>query len=94
VCSNLPVAAALAGRDQDAFGRVNGTWFNFGDATILAQHSDWIFQTGFWPIEGFRGKNQKTGAVVRFSLETPFVSWICRNAKSVCLKPPQGKLHY
>lgn len=80
VCSNLPVTAGLAERDENASDRVNGTWFNFGNATMLAKNSDWIFQTGFWSIEGFRGKNQKTGEAIRFSLETPFVNWIARNA--------------
>jgi len=80
VCSNLPVTGAVSSRDENASSRVEGTWFNFGEATMLAKGSSWSFQTGFWPIEGFRGKNQKTSEVVRFSLETPFVNWVARNA--------------
>jgi hypothetical protein len=80
VCSNLPVTAAVAWGDADGANRITGTWFNFGEATKLAEGSDWSFQTDFWPIEGFRGQNQKTGEAIRFSLETPFVNWIARNA--------------
>ena len=80
VCSNLSATAALACRDENTSVRIDGTWFNFGNATMLAKNSDWIFETGFWPIEGFRGKNQKSGEAIHFSLETPFVSWIVRNA--------------
>jgi hypothetical protein len=59
-----------------------GTWFNFGDVTPLgtAATSDWKFFSGFWPIEGLHGSNEKSGAKVHFSYETPFGSWIVRNA--------------
>ncbi len=82
VCSNLQVSATPYWRDTYASDHIEGTWFNFGDAAKLgsAENSDWNFKTGFWPIEGFRGENVKTGEKIHFSLETPFVAWIVRNA--------------
>jgi hypothetical protein len=50
------------------------------DNEITAIQSLQCFRTGFWPIEGLRGKNEKTGETIYFSLETPFVSWIARSA--------------
>ncbi|HEV2327266.1 MAG TPA: hypothetical protein VGY56_00585 [Verrucomicrobiae bacterium] len=82
VASNLEVTATQCWRDTNDPVRVQGTWFNFGRVPKLgaAEKSDWNFRTGFWPIEGFRGENQKTGENVYFSLETPFVAWTVRNA--------------
>jgi len=82
VCSNLQVTAAQSERDADNQTQVKGNWFNFGPAPKLATSwtSDWSFETGFWPIEGMHGTNQKTGERIYFSLETPFVSWVIRNA--------------
>ena len=82
VCSNLQVIASQDWRDTNDPNRIEGTWFNFGEAPKLgaAEKSDWKFETGFWPIEGLRGENQKTGEKIYFSLETPFVSWIARSA--------------
>jgi len=79
ICSNLQVTAVPFWRDTN---HVEGTWFNFGDASKLGtvDKSDWKFRTGFWPIEGLRGENQKTGETIYFSLETPFVAWIVRSA--------------
>ena len=57
-----------------------GTSFNFGPVPSLASKSDWEFRTGFWPIEGIRGENEKEGAEFHFSLEIPFVAWEVRNA--------------
>jgi hypothetical protein len=79
VSSNLPVVAASYSRDNTVGGD-EGTWFNFGEAAELAEKSDWNYSTGFWPIEGLRGENQKTGERIYFSLETPFVAWNIRNA--------------
>jgi hypothetical protein len=82
VSSNLQAMAAQCWRDTNDMNRIEGSWFNFGNAPKLgaAEKSDWTFGTGFWPIEGFWGTNQKTGERVHFSLETPFVAWIARNA--------------
>jgi hypothetical protein len=80
ICSNLQVVAVSSWRDGSNPDRIEGTWFNFGDAAKLADQSDWNFETGFWPIEGFHGKNQKTGEIIHFSLETPFIAWNARNA--------------
>lgn len=82
VCSNLEVAAAEAECDKFPSGRIDGTMFNFGNAPKvgLAGKSDWNFRTGFWPIEGLRGDNNKTKDRFRFSLETPFLAWNVRNA--------------
>jgi hypothetical protein len=82
ICSNLEVAAVQAERDTYDAERIEGTWFNFGNVAKLGSvdKTDWHFETGFWPIEGLRGENQKTGEKIYFSLETPFVSWIIRNA--------------
>jgi hypothetical protein len=57
-----------------------GTWFNFGEVPSLAPASDWSFVTGFWASEGIVARNQKTDETLHFSLETPFASWIIRNA--------------
>lgn len=82
VCSNLQVTAVQSWRETNNPNGIEGTWFNFGEAPKLgaAEKSDWTFRTGFWPIEGFRGSNQKSGEKIYFSLETPFVAWIVRSA--------------
>jgi len=82
VSSNLEVIAAQSWRDANDPNQIEGTWFNFGEASKLgaAEKSDWNFETGFWPIEGFYGENQKTGQKIYFSLETPFVAWNIRSA--------------
>jgi hypothetical protein len=82
VCSNLDVVAVQAERDTYDTNRIEGTWFNFGNVVKLGavSKSDWHFETGFWPIEGLRGENQKTGEKIYFSLETPFIAWIVRSA--------------
>jgi hypothetical protein len=82
VCSNLQVTAAQSERDMDNLRGPQDTWFNFGNAVQLAaaEDSDWKFETGFWPIEGFRGTSQKTGEKIYFALETPFVAWTMRSA--------------
>lgn len=60
--------------------KASGTWFNFGQVPSLASKSDWEFNTGFWAIDGISGDNKKKKISVHFSLETPFASWIARNA--------------
>ena len=57
-----------------------GTWFNFGPVPSIPTDSNWAFQTGFWPVEGIRGKNESSGDRFRYSLETPFAAWPVRNA--------------
>jgi hypothetical protein len=59
-----------------------GTWFNFGKVPRLgeAEESFWEFWSGFWPYEGLQGKQTKSGARVKFSIETPFMAWSVRNA--------------
>jgi hypothetical protein len=82
ISSNLQAMAAQNWRDTNDPNRIEGTWFNFGEVPKLgtAGKSNWSFETGFWPIEGFSGENQKTGEKIYFSLETPFIAWIVRNA--------------
>lgn len=80
VSSNLQVAAAQCPHDMDDRSQIEGTWINFGEAAKLAEGSNWDYETGFWPIEGLRGTNQKTGEHIHFSLETPFVAWTVRAA--------------
>jgi hypothetical protein len=79
--SNLNVVAKVLWRDTNAMSN-DGTMFNFGAAPRLgtAENSDWTFRTGFWSVEGLRGKNSKTGEIIWASLETPFVAWIARSA--------------
>ncbi len=62
-------------------GEEPNTWFNIGSVSKLgeAQNSTWEFWAGFWPVEGLRGES-KTGAKAGFSYETPFGSWVVRNA--------------
>lgn len=57
-----------------------GTWFNFGSVPSLARVTDWKYHTGFWPAEGISGENEKLKLHFRFSMETPYVAWIARNA--------------
>jgi hypothetical protein len=84
ICSNLPVETAVYA--TNSYDRnttiIRGTWMNCGEAPKLgnASTSDWKFRTGFWPIEGLRGTNEKTGESIYLALETPFVAWIARNA--------------
>jgi hypothetical protein len=82
ICSNLDVTAAQTWRDKNNPDRIEGTWFNFGEVPKLgvAMKSDWKFRTGFWPIEGLHGVRTNSDEKIYFSLETPFVSWITRNA--------------
>lgn len=82
VCSNLQVTATPCWRDTNDPNRIEGTWFNFGAAPKLgnAEKSNWKFRTGFWSTEGVHGANTNSGENIHFSLETPFVSWIARNA--------------
>lgn len=63
-------------------GEEPGTWFNIGSVSKLgdAEKSDWEFRAGFWSAEGLHGTDGKTGARTGFSYDTPFVSWIVRNA--------------
>ena len=60
-----------------------GSWFNFGPVPAIGGVSDWEFRTGFWPVEGVRGENERTGERVHFSLELPFAAWPVRNATHI-----------
>ena len=62
---------------------VESSWFNFGPVPSIAASSDWEYWTGFWPVEGLGGKNERTGETVRFSLELPFAAWPVRNATQI-----------
>jgi hypothetical protein len=59
-----------------------GTSFNFGKVQTIGgmTNGHWEFWAGFWPAEGLRASNRKTGERVRFSYETPFGAWPVRNA--------------
>ena len=63
--------------------KAEGSWFNFGPVPIIGGESDWEFRTGFWPVEGISGNNEKTGKRVHFSLELPFAAWPVRNATQI-----------
>ena len=84
----VPVITNLAGwavpelDDEKSSSRINGTWFNFGSVPSLgsARTSDWSFFTGFWAAGGMSGHNDKTKQEARFAYETPFGSWMVRNA--------------
>lgn len=60
-----------------------GTWFNFGPVPAIGGESDWEFRTGFWPVEGVSGKNERTEETFHFSLELPFAAWPVRNATHI-----------
>lgn len=64
-------------------GKASGSWFNFGQVPTLGTASDWKFRTGFWPVEGISGENEKAGKTVHYSLELPFVAWSVRNATQI-----------
>lgn len=66
-----------------------GTSFNFGDALVMGGQSDtnWEIWTGFWPVEGMRFKNNKTGESTHFAWETLFSQWNARNA----ILPPDDR---
>ncbi len=63
--------------------KAEGSWFNFGQVPAIGTDSDWKFRTGFWPVEGISGENQKAGKSVHYSLELPFVAWSVRNATHI-----------
>jgi len=44
------------------------------------QNSPWNFTIGDWYDEGLRGQNSETGERVKLAFETPFASWVIRNA--------------
>lgn len=83
VLTNLHVQAAPDWRSTHADSpKYEGTWFSFGKVQGLgsATNSQWEFWAGFWPVEGLRAFQKKTGNRVRFSYETPFGAWTVRNA--------------
>jgi len=57
-----------------------GSGLNCGPVPSLATSTDWEMQSGFWPVEGIRGKTKKGDLRFRYSMETPFVAWNVRNA--------------
>lgn len=83
VLTTMPLVAAPDGRSTDTHPPVHeDTWMNFGKARPLgsATNSQWEFVSGFWPMLGVEATNRVTGERVRFSYETPFGTWIVRNA--------------
>jgi hypothetical protein len=60
----------------------DGTWFNFGEVPKLreARSSPWDLRTGFWAVEGLKGRREDTGARAGFAFRTPFRRWHVRNA--------------
>ena len=60
-----------------------GSGFNFGPIPAIGGESDWEFRTGFWPIEGVSGTNERTGERFHCSLELPFAAWPVRNATHI-----------
>ncbi|MDB6028221.1 MAG: hypothetical protein JWM68_4444 [Verrucomicrobiales bacterium] len=75
--SNLTSSAVEDPRTDN--GKAEGTWFNFGAITSLANSNEWDFVTGFWAAEGIHGKNSRTGERLHCSFETPFLNWFIRN---------------
>lgn len=79
-----PISGRLASEERpDGEGpSMRMTSMNFGKALRMSDEaqSDWSVRTGFWPIEGMRLKNTKTGQELRFAWETPFSQWNVRNA--------------
>jgi hypothetical protein len=78
-----PVEWRLAEENTEGTAQAAGSWFNFGMVPAIGKKSDWEFRTGFWPIEGLSGQNEKTGERRHFSLELPFVAWSVRNATQI-----------
>ena len=74
-------AAPIPNETIDPRG-VHDTWLNIWAATDLRCHEerDWVFNVGFWPVEGLRIRNSESGKTVRVALETPFLQWYVRNA--------------
>jgi hypothetical protein len=60
-----------------------GSWFNFGSVPLIGGESDWEIHTGFWPVGGVSGENERTGERFHFSLELPFAAWPVRNATHI-----------
>jgi hypothetical protein len=75
-----PVERRIAEGHSD---KVEGSWFNFGPVPTIGPASKWAFRTGFWPVEGISGKNEKTGKKVHYALELPFAAWPVRNATQI-----------
>jgi hypothetical protein len=83
VLTNLLVEAAPDRRSSrpDPL-QAEGTWFNFGEVPVLgvASNSQWKFWADFWPASGLDASKQATTEKAGFSYETPFGSWLVRNA--------------
>jgi hypothetical protein len=79
---------AIAVADQRALhssalpAEVDGSWFNFGQASPLGSNTNgaWEFSTAFWSHGGIGAWNKATGEYLRFAYETPFGQWPARNA--------------
>lgn len=63
--------------------KAEGSWFNFGPVPTIAPVTDWKFRTGFWPVEGISGDNERTRESFHYSLELPFAAWPVRNATHI-----------
>jgi hypothetical protein len=69
--------------------RLENTWFNFGQVESVSESvtGRWDFYTQFWAGGGLTGRPKKSSASasdgtreIHVALETPFASWIARNA--------------
>lgn len=95
---------------DERMGKLEGqsldvSWYNFGQVGKLGVESEWTVWVGFWPVEGVVGRRAETEDRFQFSLETPFVQWLARNAThikkdlvlfqlgddQICLLDPLGK---
>jgi len=78
-----PDAPIDAGVAEGYSAHPEGTMFNVGAVPRLVRESDWEYYVGIWAVQGIRGENGKTGERIGFSLETPFMAWLVRNAVHV-----------
>ncbi len=106
VLQNFAENAAIDERMRRLEGQeADMSWYNFGDVAKLGADSPWSMRVGFWPVEGLSGRREESGERFQFSLETPFVQWLVRNAThlkgdlvlfqlgddQICLLDPLGK---
>jgi hypothetical protein len=45
--------------------------------------SAWEIKTGWWAYDGIRGKHNKTNAIFRYRMETPFAAWRISNMTQI-----------
>jgi len=82
VLSPIESSATAAEPSDENRPNKRNTWFDFGNVLVMGGQSNtnWEIWTGFWPIEGMRFKNNKTGESTHFAWETLFSQWNARNA--------------